>query len=145
MFATGAIERQAMGTDGPITWYHISYQPNFWCRIGRHLPTQLRCEGPVGLLSVVRRLRCPCGQRDWVEYDGSLVEKSQVQPGDDERAAEQHVAIERLRKDEKERIARHIPDCYGVPGNCQSCGCDKQGRFGADGIPSSCVSHRVFA
>lgn len=37
--------------------------------------------------------------------------------------------------DERQRIAAHGPDCYGVYGACLSCGCNAR-----DGI--ACVSHR---
>ena len=53
-----------------------------------------------------------------------------------------------ISKAEKKRIARHIPDCYGVAGTCQSCGCDKQGRWSllphADGtIGGPCARHAL--
>jgi hypothetical protein len=47
--------------------------------------------------------------------------------------------IARLEMQQRERIDRHMPDCFGPPRTCQSCGCDRQGRFSGESRP--CVSH----
>ena len=40
----------------------------------------------------------------------------------------------RVRYAEKVRIWRHMPDCYGAPNTCMSCGCQR-----SEGKP--CISH----